>query len=279
MKNSSEFHYILLAGERPGGNALAREFNLPVSVLIKVGTQICIQWVLDALQQSKRVGRGIMCGPSQEIVAASEVFGAALQKYPITWLAPENGPAASAKNALVSLAHYPALITTADHALLTSDIIDEFCEAVLEKNAQKSEKQGLDFVVGLVPHDCVKRDYPETQRTLLRFRDGNFCGSNLFAVLNAKGANALALWQEVESERKTPWKIARRLSLAMMLKYVTGRLSLAEVFENLSRQSGCQVGYIRVNHARAAIDVDSKADWVLADALLSDTETAVSSDS
>jgi len=279
MKNSSEFRYILLAGERPGGNALAREFNLPVSVLIKVGKQVCINWVLDALKKSQQVGRGIICGPSQEIVAASEVFGAALQQYPITWLAPESGPAASAKNALVSLAHYPALITTADHALLTSDIIDEFCEAALEKNAGKCEQEHLDFVVGLVPHDCVKRDFPNTQRTLLRFKDGNFCGSNLFAVLNAKGASALALWQEVESERKTPWKIARRLSLTLMLRYVTGRLSLAQVFENLSRQSGCRVGYVRVNHARAAIDVDSKADWELADALLSDTETVMSSDS
>jgi len=265
MKNSFKFHYILLAGERPGGNALAQEFNLPVSVLIKVGTQACINWVLDALQESRLLGKGIMCGPSQEIVSQSEIFGAALQRYPLTWLAPETGPAASAKNALEVLGHYPALITTADHALLTGEIIDEFCNAALERESQHS----LDFVVGLVPHDSVKKTFPDSRRTLLRFTDGNFCGSNLFAVLNARGANALALWQEVESERKTPWKIARRLSLSMMLRYVTGRLSVARVFEILSAQSDCRIGYVLVNHARAAVDVDSKADWMLADALLS----------
>jgi len=265
MKNSSEFRYILLAGERPGGNALAQEFNLPVSVLIKVGTQACINWVLDALQASQRIGAGILCGPTQDVVAGSKVFGAVLDRYPITWLAPESGPAASAKKALVSLDHYPALITTADHALLTGDIIDDFCNSALEQGIQQS----LDFVVGLVPHDCVRDAFPESQRTLLRFKDGNYCGSNLFAVLNARGSNALALWREVESERKTPWKIARRLSLAMLLKYVTGRLSLNQGFEFLSNRSGCRVGYVLVKHPRAAVDVDSKADWLLADALLS----------
>jgi len=279
MKSSSEFRYILLAGERVGGNALAREFNLPVSVLIKVGTQACINWVLDALQESKRVGMGILCGPSQEVVAGSATFTQALAHYPITWLAPESGPAASAKNALSSLGYYPALITTADHALLTGDVIDEFCDSAteleqqlepeLELESKPGQQQSLDFVVGLVPHEYVKQAFPDSRRTLLRFKDGKFCGSNLFAVLNARGANALALWQEVESERKTPWKIARRLSLVMMLKYVTGRLSLERVFEILSEQSNCRVGYVLVKHARAAVDVDSKADWLLADALLS----------
>ena len=263
MKNSSSFRYILLAGERPGGNALAQEFKLPVSVLVGVGGQACINWVLQALQNSQIVDEGILCGPSQDVVVASSVFGEALERFPITWLAPEAGPAASAKNALATLNHYPALITTADHALLTANIIDEFCTAAL-----KEQKNDLDFVVGLVPHESVTMDFPNTKRTLLRFTDGNFCGSNLFAVLNSRGARALALWQEVESERKTPWKIARRLSFAMMLKYVTGRLSLEQVFEILSRQSECRVGYVLLKHARAAIDVDSKADWLLADELL-----------
>ncbi len=263
MKNSSRFHYILLAGERPGGNALAREFKLPVSVLVEVGGQACINRVLQALQNSKNVDEGILCGPGQDVVVASSVFRDALERFPITWLAPESGPAASAKNALTTLDHYPALITTADHALLKAEIIDDFCAAAL-----KDQHNELDFIVGLVPHECVKKVFPDTKRTLLGFSDGNYCGSNLFAVLNSRGAKALALWQEVESERKTPWKIARRLSFAMMLKYVTGRLSLDQVFENLSEQSGCRVGYVLLDHARAAVDVDSKADWLLADELL-----------
>lgn len=252
----------MLAGERQGGNALAQEFSLPAGVLVPLGGQTCIEWALAALRDSKCVGSGLLCGPARQIIDQSRVFGEILESDTLSWLAPEAGPAASAEHAVHTLAQFPVLITTADHALLTGQIVDDFCQISIQKN--------LDLVVGLVPYDCVQAEFPESKRTLLRFSEGTFCGSNLFAVLSEAGGKALSLWQQVESERKTPWKIARRLSLAMMLRYITGRLSLEQVFQYLSKQSGCRVGYVRVKHARAAVDVDSRADWLLADKLLSD---------
>ena len=273
MKRHSDFRYVVLAGERPGGNALAREFHLPASVLVSVGGESCLNRVLNALQSSELVHSGVICGPAREAVDQSDELRKTLSDPDVRWLEPETGPAASTGTAITILAHFPILITTADHALLNAGIIDDFCNRAADTD--------MDLVVGLVPYPLVRESFPHSRRTVLRFSDGHYCGSNLFAVLNENGARAIQLWQQVESERKKPWKIARRLKFTMMLRYLTGRLSLAQGLRVLSEKSGCRVGHVVVEHVRAAVDVDSKADWALADRLLrednatSRAETAV----
>jgi hypothetical protein len=103
---------------------------------------------------------------------------------------------------------------------------------------------------------------------VLRFADGAWCGSNLFALMSDRSNGALSFWSTVEADRKRPWRIARRLGLRTLLRYLGGRLDTAEAFATLSRLAGCRVSWIEVPCARAAVDVDSRDDWSLANRLL-----------
>jgi hypothetical protein len=157
------------------------------------------------------------------------------------------------------------LITTADHGLLDSAMVDDFCTSAVEAAAAPHSP---DVVVGLVPHALVRAAFPDSRRTRLRFSDGVYCGSNLFAVLTGPGIEALRFWSEVEAHRKSPWKIARRLGFATLLRYLTRTLSVDAAFAAVSRRAGCTLGWVAVHEPRAAVDIDSVADWELARGLL-----------
>ena len=101
-----------------------------------------------------------------------------------------------------------------------------------------------------------------------KFSNGFYCGSNLFAIMKPNGMKALSFWRQAEADRKHPWRIARRFGLFALLLYLLRRLSLDDALGGLSEAAGCNIGYVQVEHARAAVDVDSIEDQKLAEKIL-----------
>jgi molybdopterin-guanine dinucleotide biosynthesis protein A len=265
LEPGTEFRSVILAGERPGGNALSQAFNISASVMVPVAGEPALAHVMQAIKDSQQAGGGIICGPSADVVAHNKELDRLLQHPDYAWLAPATGPAAGALAALEKLDHFPALLTAGDHALLTGEIVDHFCQRV----RSTAEESNYDFVIGVVPYALVQAAWPESKRTVLKFSNGQFCGSNLFAILNPEGLKALALWSQLEAERKHPWRIARRFGFIALVRYLLRRLTLEDVMRAFSTTAGCKIGHVQVNFARAAVDVDSIEDQQLAEKIMS----------
>lgn len=232
--------------------------------MVPVAGEPAIAHVIKAIGESKQVRDGVICGPSAEIVSASGAVQSVLRAPGFEWLEPASGPAASALSALETLDHLPALLTAGDHALLTGEIVDDFCKQA------GSLSPDYDLVIGFVPYALVKAKWPESRRTLLKFSNGKFCGSNLFAIMTKDGRKALEFWRQAEADRKHPWRIARRFGWLALLLYLLRRLSLEDALGGLSAAAGCRIGHVKVNFARAAVDVDSVEDQKLAEKILSE---------
>ena len=263
---ASTFRSIILAGERPGGSPISHAFSVAACVMVPVAGRPALSRVIQALDDSNQVNGGVICGPSAEIVSASADVQSVLAAQGFDWLAPSSGPAASALSALESLDHFPALLTAGDHALLTGEIVDDFCKQAISSNPNH------DLVIGFVPYTLVKAKWPESRRTLLKFSNGKFCGSNLFAIMTPEGRKALEFWRQAEADRKHPWRIARRFGWIALLLYLLRRLSLEDALGGLSAAAGCRIGHVKVNFARAAVDVDSVEDQKLAEKTLSEEQ-------
>jgi len=262
-----KFRTIILAGERPGGSALSHAFNISASVMVPVAGKPSLARVIQAIKDSQRADGGIICGPSEDVIANNKELNSLLQGPDFEWLKPATGPAASALSALEKLDHFPALLTAGDHALLSGKIVDDFCNQVLSK-----KNSNYDLVIGFVPHELVHAAWPESKRTVLKFSNGQFCGSNLFAILNPEGRKALSFWRQAEADRKHPWRIARRFGLVALLRYLFRRLTLEDTLQSLSKAAGCRIGHVKVNFAQAAVDVDSIDDQKLAEQILTSPE-------
>ncbi|MCW8926550.1 MAG: NTP transferase domain-containing protein [Xanthomonadales bacterium] len=256
------FHSVVLAGERPGGSPLARRFDVSAGVMVPVAGKPCLERVLHALEGSHFVGGGIVCGPAADVISGDAKLRKLLRSPAHRWLEPAAGPAASAFAAMRKLDRYPCLLTSGDHALLTPAIVDDFCR-------QAQAQRRVHIVIGLVPYARVRTAWPQSQRTVLKFAEGGYCGANLFAILSPRGGRALTFWRQLENDRKHPLKIARYFGFGTLLRYAFGRLPLAEALHLLSEKAGCRIGHVLLDEPRAAVDVDSVADQRLAERILS----------
>jgi len=170
-------------------------------------------------------------------------------------------PSLSALTAAEALDYpFPLLITTADHALLTPDLVDFFASAARET--------GADIVAGLVSAEVLLAAYPQTKRTFLRFRNGRYSSCNLFCVLTEAGLRVLDFWRRIERDRKRPWRIARAFGIGTLVAYVLGRLTLEQGLARLSRTLGVDARAVIVPTAEAAIDVDKPSDLTLVEEIL-----------
>lgn len=251
----------VLAGERPGGSALARHFELPSSVLVPLAGRTPLEFALQAITTSTKVDGGWLLGPDPAVLQAHHQASDAVREASLAPWPTSSGPAASLLSLLEAQSHRPLLVTTADHALLSHEIIDHFVIA--------AEASGADVVAGLVPYARVAAAHPDSRRTLLKLRDGPFCGANLFWIGNHSGDGAVATWRRFEAHRKSPWKLARMLGLGTLARYLAGQLHSHQAAAKLSQLFGAQVAFVSLPFANAAIDVDSIADWTLAERLLS----------
>jgi GTP:adenosylcobinamide-phosphate guanylyltransferase len=257
---------VVLAGERPGGSAFSRELGLPAGVLAPVDGKPALRRVIEALGASECVRGGVVCGPSEAIFRAEPVLGEILEGSAFDWMPQQAGPSASALAGVGRLNRFPVLLTAGDHALLTPALVDDFCRRAAALDA--------DAAIGVVPWDRVRTAFPDSRRTVWRFRQEAWCGSNLFALLSERGRAAPRFWQSVEADRKRPWRIARRIGLRPLLGYLLRQSDLDASLEALSKVMGCRLAKITVEEPRAAVDVDSVADRDLAEGLLRDDRRA-----
>ena len=251
---------IVLAGERPGGSPLAEQLGVAASVLASVAGLPSIARVVATLRCAGCIDGGVIAGPELAVRNRSKTLETIFEPGDYTWVEPAAGPAESALRALDELDAYPVLVTTGDHALLTAATVERFVAAATSTDAQA--------VVGLAPYQRVMQRFPGASRTRLRFREGSYCGTNLFLLRSREARGAALFWPKVQRDRKRPWRIAGQLGGSVVLRYLTGRLGIRDAFAALSRITGCSIGWVEVGDPLAAVDVDSAADLAIAEQVL-----------
>jgi len=202
----------------------------------------------------------VICG-LDATVAGDLAGGTSSGAAPIEFVRGDRTPSSSAALAIATLGlEPPVLITTADHPLLTAATLDAFCERATTLNA--------DATFGLVPAALVQAAFPGIRRTVFRFRDGGFCGCNLYALLSTAGYEALTTWTRVEADRKRPWRMLRILGYGTLLRFVLGRLALADLTGSVFARTGLRVRPVFLTDPAAGFDVDTPEQRTAAEAFL-----------
>lgn len=258
---------LVLAGARAGLDPVAQLAGVPVKVLAVVGEIPMVSRVLKVLEESQLVEQRVLCGPSWEVVQEQHVFRNIINTKNIRWVAPQQGPSMSVKSFVdQSPQDVPLLVTTADHALLTVEMVDYFLREASQTQA--------DVAVALVPYVVVAEAYPQSKRTVIRFQGGGYCGCNLFFLGTPKAARLVDFWSQVERERKQPFRLIRRLGWLMLLRYILGFLSLPDALRELSQRMGISIKEIILPFPEAAIDVDTPEDLALVKQIVEKRELA-----
>lgn len=238
---------LILAGSRRGahpggGDPVARAEGVAHKVLAEVGGQPILARVIAALRAAE-IERIAVSADDPAVVELARTLGA--EVFP-----PAAGPSASVAAAFAELGA-PLLLTTGDHALLRPEWVRDFLA---------DTPPASDVAVLLAERALVEAAMPGSKRTWLKFADGLWSGCNLFLLATPGAVAALDTWSAVEADRKRPWRIARRLGLGTLARYVLGRLTLRDAVARLGRQVGISAAAVAAHNGLAAVDVDKVQD-------------------
>jgi GTP:adenosylcobinamide-phosphate guanylyltransferase len=223
---------VVLAGSRPGRDAFAQSFGTDLKALIPVAGEPMVRRPVRALSESHSIGRLIVLSQAPERIAAVLPEGAEVRQSQATIAATIldlcNDPNVA----------WPLLVTTADHALLDSATVDEFCRGAAAS----------DIAIGVVERTTLMRRLPNTRRTWLKFRGGAYTGANLFALRSPAVAPAIELWRSVEQDRKKGWRLLLQFGPIALIGAGLRLSSLDQVLARVSAKLGLTIKAVTLSN-------------------------------
>ena len=254
---------LVLAGSRGPTDPVAKAAGLPHKALVPVDGVPMLERVVGTLFAADGIDHVII---SSDAALADHGFGPALtreiEEGRITLASPKASPSESVAHVLDELSAttgIPLLVTTADHPLLTTEMVEHFC---------RSAPESSDLSIGLAEAGVIRNSYPDAIRTFYRFKGRGYSGCNLFLMSTSRARRAVEFWQHMERHRKHPWRLVGAAGVSTLLRFALGQLSLAAALAHLSRKVGAEIGMVDMPFAEAAIDVDKPGDLELAESIL-----------
>jgi CTP:molybdopterin cytidylyltransferase MocA len=257
---------LILAGNRGGTDAISRLTGVSHKALAPIGGVPMLQRVLQSLTHCAAIEQIYVCIDDVSLLEDVPALAAAYHGGLLKVVPPAASPAASVASALHRIGlDEPLLITTADHPLLTPEMISHFLA--------HAPADG-DLAVALARLDVVQAAYPQSIRTGYRLGGERYSGCNLFLARRPAAAKIATFWQRMEKFRKKPWRLVLEVGPFALLRLVLGQLDLKAALKHLSRRTGAEIRAVDMPFAEAAIDVDKPADYELVTAILQRRENA-----
>ncbi|WP_242125054.1 nucleotidyltransferase family protein [Sphingobium sp. Sx8-8] len=256
---ASNITAILLAGSRSGVDPLAVAAGVAVKPLVPVAGEPMINHPARALLAHPAIGQVVVLTQAPELFAADPAT-AWLAGHPKVRFQKSGGGIASSLMEFLDRGEFPfpLLMTTADHVLLDGAMLDQMVREAL----------GADIAVAMVERETLLPHYPGSRRTWLKFRDGWWSGANIFWFGSVKARPVIALWQEVEQDRKKGWKILSAFGPLALLGAVLRISTLRGGMARMGRRFGLSARLVAMDKAEACIDADKPDDVALIEKIL-----------
>jgi len=261
VSDTSRFRALVLAGSRGGSDPLATHCGAKHRALLDVAGTPMLLRVIRALQGAGCATPIIVSIDDPKALESTPAIDTLREQGTLDVRRSLESPSRSVSDVLSGDAgRDPLLVTTADHALLTPEMLEYFDAAARQCDA--------DVLVGLVSATLLSAHYPESTRTYLKLRGESWTGANLFYFRTPRAIRAARFWVRAEQHRKRPWRLAAAFGPTLLLLYAIRRLDLAGAFERVSRVIGAKIQAVALPFPEAAIDVDRVSDLELAEKIL-----------
>ncbi len=260
---------LVLAGRRSSGDAVADSSGLRHRALLPIAGVPMLERVVDAIEKSGVASSVTVSSDDPQIVHATPRLASLASEGRgfLFFHRSATSPAASVADFLAGVGDgEPVFATTADHPLLTPEIVRWFVE--------RASASPADVVVGMVPATVYRRRFPDQPRTFLRLRGEQYSGANLFLLRTAAAIAVPRFWIRAESHRKTPWKLARVFGISNLLSFLLRRFDLEAALRRASDVIGARVEALELPFAEAALDVDKEADRLAVEAVFAERSGA-----
>lgn len=257
---------IVMAGRRENSiDPLAAAHGLGDKCLVPVAGRPMIAHVLGTLARSPRIGRIVVSVNRPELLHDVHEVRDLTAQGRLTLVPAETNLVESLLRAL-DVAGFPALVTTADHVLLTPDAIAAFLDGTVRERA--------DVGVAFARREAVLSAHPEGQRRFYTFRDGSYSNCNTYWIGRKEALAAAEVFRHGGQFAKHPGRIVKAFGLLNMLRLRYGIGTLDGAFRRLSKRFGAAVRPIVLADGAMAIDVDNERTLGVAETIFAERAVA-----
>lgn len=237
---------IVLAGGIPQpDDPLYTYSNGDAKALIDVAGKPMIQWVLDALGDSKQVRNVIVIGLSPKSGVTC--------KKPVHFLSNQGRMLANVVagvNKALELdrkAQY-VLVVSSDIPALKPEMVDWLVDVCMETKD--------DLYYGICPREVMETRFPDSRRTYTKLKDIELCGADINITHVRMATEHLDLWEALIGTRKSPLRQAGIIGLGTLFQVATRSIAMQDLVEKVSKRIGIQGRVIVWEHAEPCMDVD-----------------------
>ncbi|MVN88183.1 NTP transferase domain-containing protein [Deinococcus sp. HMF7620] len=254
-EDGARYSAVVLGGGDPG-DPFAAAHGVSVKPLIPVAGVPMAERVLAALRGSGLIGRVAYVGPTTPALDAQIDLRVTDHG---TLLSNLEAGVEALRGGVGLAAGERVLVVTADIPLLTAEQV---------RDVLRAAPRDAGLVYPVVTRQTCEAAFPGVKRTYARLKDGTFTGGNLFVLDPALIGAFLPRLREVLAARKAPLKLAALIGPGVLLRLVTGRLSVAALEGRVSALLGVKARALVTPHAAVGTDVDKGSDLALAEAHL-----------
>ncbi len=230
---------VVLAGGSPE-DPLAARFGVASKTLVPVHGRPMVEYTLQAIADAGGVERVIYVGPPAQLEPAPDL------------IVPDKGSLiANLEAGLAEANSERVLVASGDNPFITAEAV-----RWLLQNAPDAA-----LVYPIIPKEAVEKRWPGMRRTYARLRDGVFTGGNLILLDKQLFAKALPMAQKIIDLRKKPLALARLIGFGVLIKLVTGRLTIAEMEARAEKLFGVPMKALITPYPEVGADADSEEDF------------------
>jgi GTP:adenosylcobinamide-phosphate guanylyltransferase len=237
---------IMLAGGIPKEDEPLYAYSKGGSkAMIDVAGKPMIQWVLDALSDSKQVDQVIVIGLSKE--------EGLICKKPLHFLPNQKGMlnnivAGVNKSLELNPQGEYVLIVSSDIPALKGEMVDWLVETCMQTKD--------DLYYGVCPRGVMEARYPASHRTYTKLKDIEVCGADINISHVRMATEHLDTWEQLLGNRKSPVRQAAIIGLDTAIQYLLGQFTLAALIERVTKRIGIKGRAIVWDRAEPCMDVD-----------------------
>jgi GTP:adenosylcobinamide-phosphate guanylyltransferase len=242
---------VAAGGKLRRGDPLYAQAPDGFKALLPIGGKPMVQWVVDALAASPRVGKIVLVGLPDDAPVRHPAIAARLPEQGSLfrhvraggeWIL-DNNPSAqliiSASGDLPAIS--PEMVTwVVDAAGRTED----------------------DLYYVVIPKETMEVSFPDSRRSFAHLRDCTLCGGDLHILRLSLLPNA-SFWEGIHAARKNNIRMAALLGMDTLFLLAFRMLTLAEVQRRVSARIGIKGRAIVSPFAELGMDVDTQHQYDL----------------
>jgi GTP:adenosylcobinamide-phosphate guanylyltransferase len=213
--------------------------------MLNINGKPMVQWVLDAVSGSARIGRVLVVGlPNGTPLSCRHTLGTLEDQGD----AVQNIIAGVAYLLKDSDVEEKVLIISADIPAVTAEMLNWMIDRV--------EESQHDLYYNVIRREVMEARYPESKRTYIRLKDGNFCGGDASVIRKEIATHAHPLFKRLNAARKNPIRQASLIGLGTVLLLVLRQLTIQDAVRRIGKRLEIRGRALDCPYAEIGMDVD-----------------------